>query len=588
MKVPGLKASLILIVLALVASGILAAAFAGIPEIDASSTYAVRLFTDEGEELAEFYRERRYFVPHHKIPEQVKKAFIVIEDRRFYAHRGLDLKGIARALRRNIAAGAVVEGGSTITQQLAKMLLRDPERSLARKLKEIVVTGHLEWHYSKDEILGMYLNLAYFGERVYGIEAAARTYFNKKTEQLSVAEAALLAALQKAPSKYSPFRNPALAQQRRDLVLQALHTANLLSRDDYEKARGVPLPRRTVFERRYEAPYFTDLVRQQLSRRYGDALFTGGFHIQSTINSTLQSLAERAVRKGVRDIEMRSGRGVEAALVAIDMRTGAIKAMVGGVDYRRSQFNRATMALRQPGSAFKPFVYAAALEQGMSGSDRVLDLPVAVPDPEKGGLWTPRNHSWEYYGSVTLKTALSLSLNAATVRLAQDVGFERVLETALRCGIHSRLKPHPSIALGAHEVTLLDLTAAYIAFATGNRVTPRSYTVIIDRNENVIEEAFPSFEEVLSGNVVESIKTLLRAVVESGTAGEALAVNRTVYGKTGTTDDYSDAWFVGFDDRLAVGVWVGRDDHTPIGPGESGSSAALPIWVAFMRQAAHR
>jgi penicillin-binding protein 1A len=242
------------------------------------------------------------------------------------------------------------------------------------------------------------------------------------------------------------------------------------------------------------------------------------------------------------------------------------------------------MALRQPGSAFKPFVYAAALEKGMSCTDRVLGIPISLPDPDKGGMWTPKNHSWEYYGNVTLKTALSLSLNAATVRLAQDVGMDRVCETAVRCGIRSTLRPRPSAALGTYEVTLLDLTASYIALATGKKVSPSAYTIIADKNGKIIERALPSSHQVLPAHVVRQMKVLLRAVVESGTGGKAMSVHRTVYGKTGTTDDASDAWFVGFDDNTAVGVWVGRDDHTTIGWYESGSSTALPIWVDFMRK----
>ncbi|MCC6346765.1 MAG: PBP1A family penicillin-binding protein [Nitrospirales bacterium] len=569
---------------ALALAGILLYAVSQRPAID-SRDYAVLVSSDDGRPLAEFYRERRYFIPLQEIPGPVRQAFIAIEDRRFYSHHGFDVKGIIRALSRNISRRAIVEGGSTITQQLAKMILEEPERNFSRKLREMVVTAQLEWHYTKDEILEMYLNFAFFGERTYGIEAAARTYFDKTSGELSIAEAALLAALQKAPNNYSPLRDPRRAEARRQVVLGEMLSMGFISPDEYREPLSAPLPKKTYFQRRFGAPYFIGHLRQGLERVYGDALYTGGFHLSSTIDQEMQQQAESVVSRGVREIEMRAGKGVQAALVALDLKTGAIRAMVGGTDFGASQFNRATMAMRQPGSAFKPFVYMTALEEGMSYDDRVLDSPVAIPDPEKGGLWTPRNSNWEYYGYVSLKTAISLSLNAATVRLAQDIGFEKVRDTAVRFGIRADLPPRPSLALGACDVTLLDLTASYIVFATGRRITPHSYTTITDRRGNVVERISPLSHEVLSPELVDKIKVLLRAVVESGTGGRALAVNRKVYGKTGTTDDYSDAWFVGFDDRLAVGVWVGRDDHTAIGPGESGSSAALPLWVDFMKKA---
>ncbi|HEX8948578.1 MAG TPA: PBP1A family penicillin-binding protein [Dissulfurispiraceae bacterium] len=553
------------------------------PDIDTGHDYTAVVFSDEGQEIAEFYRERRYFVPYYKIPDHVRKAFIAIEDRRFYSHHGFDMRGILRALRRNIAARATVEGGSTITQQLAKMILKRPERSISRKFRELITTARLEWNYTKDEILGMYLNLAYFGERIYGIESAARAYFDKPVEELSVAEAALLAALQRAPNKYSPLKHPRKAAARRKTVLDEMAALNFISREEYRRAIREPLPQKAHFQRKYGAPYFVESVRQQLARKYGDTVYYSGFHIYSTLDGHMQELAERAVRKGVRTIERRTKPGVQAALVAMDLQDGSIKAMVGGTDFTKTQFNRSTMALRQPGSAFKSFVYAAALEKGISYNDRILDTPISIPDPESGTTWSPRNSEWTYYGYVTLKTAFALSLNAATVRLARDIGFDKVRDTAVQCGIKAELPVHPSLALGSREVTLLELTSAYTVFATGRRVTPLFYTVLTDKSGNVVERVFPSSAEALPKNIVEGMKTLLRAVVTSGTGGRALSVNRPVYGKTGTTDDNADAWFVGFDDHLAVGVWVGRDDHTTIGWMETGSEAALPIWVDFMR-----
>lgn len=558
------------------------------PDSDSGHEYAVIISYEDGQEMAEFYRERRFFVSHSAVPEHVKNAFIGIEDKRFYSHHGIDLKGILRALRRDISSRAVVEGGSTITQQVAKMILKDSERSIMRKVREMFVTARLEWKYTKDEILGMYLNLAYFGERVYGIESAARTYFDKSTPDLTIAEAALLAALQKAPNKYSPLKDPSRAWTRRKIVISEMFANNFITREEYSKAQAEPLPKKVYFERRSKAPYFVEFARQQLARKYGDALNTRGMRVHSTIDATMQDLAEKAVQNGVRLIEQRSGKGVQAALVAMDLEGGAIRAMVGGTDFRESQFNRATMALRQPGSAFKPFVYMAAMEQGRSYDDLILDAPVSLPDPDTGDMWSPKNAEWIYYGNVPLKTALALSLNTATVRLSQEVGIEKVHEAATRCGIRTALKLRPSLALGASEVTLLELTAAYIPFANGMRTEPMAYTEITDKNGTLLENMTPVINEVVSSATVDKMRVLLRGVVESGIAGMALAVNRPVYGKTGTSDDNSDAWFVGFDDKLVVGVWVGRDDHKVLGYMETGSEAALPIWTEFMKKVKHR
>ncbi len=554
------------------------------PDSDSGHDYAVLISFRDGRDMAEFYRERRFFVPPSGIPEQVKNAFIAVEDKRFYSHHGIDLKGIMRALHRDVSSRAIVQGGSTITQQLAKLILKNSERSITRKIMELFVTARLEGKYTKDEILDMYLNLAYFGERVYGIEAAARTYFNKSTPDLSVAEAALLAALQKAPNTYSPLKNPSRAEMRRKLVLSEMLDDGFITRKEYLKALAEPLPKKVFFERRSEAPYFVEFLKQQLAAKYGDGLNTRGFHVRSTLDARMQNLAEEVVRNGVRTVEQRCGKGVQAALVAIDLESGAIRAMVGGTDFSRSQFNRATMARRQPGSAFKPFVYMAAMEQGKSYDDLILDAPISIPDPDTGGMWSPKNSEWTYYGKVSLKKALALSLNTATVRLSQEVGIEKIREAAARCGIRSPLKSRPSLALGASEVTLLELAAAYIPFADGKRVEPSAYAEITDKTGSVVEKASPVVHEALSRDTVEKMRVLLRGVVESGIAGLARRAGRPVYGKTGTTDGNSDTWFIGFDDKLVVGVWVGRDDHKSMGNEETGSETALPIWTEFMQR----
>ncbi len=559
-----------------------------IPDIESGFDYAVVVHFSDSEKLAEFYRERRFFVPYKDIPDHVGKAFVAAEDRRFYSHHGFDIIGITRALHRNIAANEIMEGGSTITQQLAKMILKNSERNFSRKLQEMIIALRLESKYSKEEILGLYMNLAYFGERVYGIEAAARAYFNKSVTDLSVAEAALLAGLQKAPNKYSPLKNPELAQERMTKVLGEMLALKFISHEEYLRALAEPLPDKTYFQRKYDAPYFADYIRQKLCAKYGDALYRTGYHVFSTLDPSLQSAAERSVLDGVHKIDRGSRRGVQAALIAIDMATGEIKAMVGGTDYSVSQFNRATMALRQPGSVFKPFVYAVALQEGMSSDDLILDEPVHIQDPDTGRPWSPRNSEDKYYGYVPLKTALALSLNSATVRLAQKIGIDNVREMAERCGIRTNRKTHLSMALGSFETTLLDMTIAYTAFATGKKVEPLAYTLIRDKNGKEVERPLPSSRVILPPDIVEKMRMILRGPIEHGIAGRARAVGRRVYGKTGTTNDYSDAWFVGFDEHIAVGVWVGRDDHTTLGIEQTGSEAALPIWTEFMKKVKYK
>ena len=543
-----------------------------------------KVFSIDGKVLAEFYLERRTYIPHYQIPDHVKNAFISVEDIRFYKHSGVDVIGIARALWSDIKAGGIVEGGSTITQQLARMLFLKPEKSLNRKIKEAALSLRIEKRYTKEEILGMYLNQAYFGTRAYGIEAAAQTYFGKSVGDLTIAEAALLAGMPKAPSLYTPFRNPGRTKERRAKVLRHMLANGFITESQFSEAAGTPLPVNPHF-RKYEAPFFIEILRQNLETRYGNDLYTSGYRIHSTVDYRLQQAAEEAVKSGIAAIEKRVKSGVEAALIAIDMRTGHVKAMVGGSNFWRNQFNRATQALRQPGSAFKPFVYMTAIEEGMRADDMISDLPISFRGAKAGQTWTPRNYDGTYHGVVTLQTAIARSLNAATVRLAANVGIRNVIGTAKRLGIRSSLQPYMPLALGASDVTLLDMVSAYSAFSSGFKPKILYYERILNRDGVVINETTPVFEELLSAEDAEQMKTLLKAVVEEGTAVKAKALGRPLYGKTGTTNDYTDAWFIGFDERLVAGVWVGRDNHKPIGPAETGTRAALPIWIDFMKKA---
>lgn len=557
-----------------------------LPEIKTLESYrpieASRVYSTDNKVLAEFFYERRNYVPHHQIPLRVKQAFVAIEDQRFYSHPGVDVIGILRALYKDIMAGRIVEGGSTITQQLTKMLFLRPEKSIARKLKEVVLAMQIEKRYTKDEILGMYMNQAYFGTRAYGIEAAAQTYFGKSVGELTVGESALIAGLPKAPSQHSPFRNAEKAKLRRNLVLHSMYDLGYVKQAEYEKALAEPLPSKPHY-RKYEAPYFVEYLRHQLEEKYGDKIYTSGMKIYSTIDAGLQHHAEAAVKHGIIDIEKRVKKGVQAALIAIDYRTGQIRAMVGGTDYWETQFNRATQAMRQSGSAFKPFVYGTAIENGMKPDDIILDAPISFPGGKQGSLWSPHNYDGEFRGEIPLRRAIALSLNVATVRLASQLGIKTVIEFAENCGYRSKLQPYLPTALGASDVTPLDLTLAYSVFATGRKVEPITYDRVVSRDGIPMQEVQPETKQVLPPETVENMRELLRGVVEAGTGVRAKELKRPAYGKTGTTNDFTDAWFVGFDDRLVVGVWIGRDNHKPIGPKEAGARSALPIWIEFMK-----
>lgn len=560
--------------------------FTDLPDISSLKSYkpfeSSIVISADGKVLAEFYVERRTFLPEYKLTPTIKHAFIAIEDQRFYSHPGIDIIGIFRALYKDIKAGAIVEGGSTITQQLVKMLFLTPEKSLTRKIKEAILAAQIEKKYTKDEILGIYINQVYFGARAYGVEAAAQAYFGKSALEMTIGETALIAGLPKAPSAFSPFKNPEKAKIRRQVVLKKMLENGYITEEQFNSANSEPLPQKMNY-RRYEAPYFVEHLRQQLEVKFNDKLYTSGMKIYSTIDYSMQKVAEQALRNGLMAVERRSGSGIQGGLVAIDLTNGHIKAMVGGTDFWQTQFNRATMALRQPGSAFKPFIYAVALENGMTPDNIILDGPISFKASGPKKIWSPKNYDNKYHGYITLKKALALSLNTATVRLASNVGLDQIISFINQCGIERKLDPYLPLALGASEVTLMELTNAYSVFATGRRINSIAYEKIKSREGIILEENFPYSEKVLSDESVEGMKILLRSVVEVGTAQKAKDLDRKVYGKTGTTNNFSDAWFIGFDDRLLVGVWVGRDNHKPIGQKETGASAALPIWIEFMK-----
>ncbi len=556
---------------------------ATLPKIERLEVYrpyeASKLYSYDNELLTEFYLERRNFVSSRKIPRHVKNAFIAVEDKRFYRHFGVDFIRIAGALIKDIEERAFVEGASTITQQLAKMLFLSPEKTITRKIKEIALSFQLERKYTKDEILGIYLNQTYLGARAYGIEAAAQTYFGKSSEEISVSEAALLATLPKAPSKNSPFNDPDKAMERRENTLKKMLKLGFINEEQYRQAKLEPLPEKH-HGREYKAPYFVDYQREMLEKSYGDRLYTSGLKIYSTLDYKLQLAAEASVSKGVIDLNKRGVKDVEIALVAVELQTGRIKAMVGGIDYDKSQFNRVNLAKRQPGSIFKPVVYLAALINGFSPGDIINDEKFV--HIRKDGIWVPSNYDNIYHGKVSLETALKRSLNAATVNLAKKIGIEKIISTAKRLGIKSEIHPFFSSALGASELSLLEMVYAYAVLSHGYGVAPVSVARVIDRGQPFIMEPSNRFERVIDEDQVKNIKKMLRSVILEGTGRQARKLNRTAYGKTGTTNNNVDAWFIGFDEKIITGVWVGRDNGKPLGNDETGASAALPVWLEFM------
>jgi len=673
-----------------------------LPPVDTLQSYnpslVTKIYAADETILGEFYVERRILVPLNRIPEDLQKAVLAVEDADFFQHRGLDMKAIARAFVKNIRAGGIIQGGSTITQQVARAMFLSPEKRMTRKIKEAILAFRIEEHFSKDDILGLYLNHIYLGHGAYGMQAAALTYYGKSVEELDLLECATLAGLPKAPNHYSPISNPDRAMGRARHVISRMVDEGYVSAD--RAARAMQGPLRLGGEKKAVglAPYLVENVRRYLQKTYGyEGLYQGGMQAHTTIDPTLQRAAEEAVRKGLLDLDKRRGyrgpsarleqeledldvylekredwplllepgqvypgivvgvkkteavvragpaegilplknmkwvrgRGgekkvksvaaflqpgdvievlvqemkgegktvfsleqepeVEGALICQDVRTGAVLAMVGGYDFGRSQFNRATQARRQPGSAFKPFVYAAALEQGKTPASIFIDSPIVYENREeeaKFRFWKPENYEEHFFGATRLRVALNHSRNVVTVKLLRDVGIRDVTDLARRMGVRSPLAQDLTLALGSSGVTLQELTAAYGTFANqGVYLAPFSVVSVADREGNVVESHHPEALRVLDRETAFVMTSMLQTVVSDGTGWRVKALSRPIAGKTGTTNDYGDAWFLGYSPELVTGVWVGLDQRENLGRHETGSRAAIPIWLQFMKAA---
>lgn len=655
-----------------------------------------RIYADDDSLIGELKVERGIYLPLKAMPKHLINAVVAVEDSRFWKHKGFDYIAILRAAIKDVLHVRIKEGGSTITQQLAKITFLTPEKTITRKIKEIALAKKIEKSLSKEEILELYLNRIYLGHGAYGVEMAARVYFGKSARDLNLSESALIAGLIKAPSLYSPYNNIMLAVDRQRTVLQRMEDEGFIKPSEREKAEKRPLHFATLRGGVEANNYFIEYIRRYLEEKYGEEMvYKGGMKVYTTLDRKAQVAAARALQLGLRELDKRKGwrgpidhkkvdaerelksreagfqipenyaditsgivlkvgpreaiikaRGilgrlsienarwasnildpktgkttnlkdftidkilkvgdvvkvrflsvsgnkvefsleqdplVEGAVVAIDPNTGFIRALVGGYDYSRSEFNRALYAKRQPGSAFKPIIYAAALDAGFTPASIIMDEPVTYPGGLRGE-WSPENYDHKFYGPTRLRDALAYSRNVVTVKLLESVGVNRVIDFAQRLGIEGNMPHDLSLALGSMTITPFELCSAYSVFAAGGiRMKPVAIKYITDAKGSVIESNEPEGEQVISPETAFLITSMMEDVINYGTGWRVKALGRPVAGKTGTTNDYRDAWFAGYTPDIVACVWVGFDDMKPLGNQETGAKAASPIWLNFVK-----
>ena len=579
-------------------SGAFAAAFIALthdlPQIRSLEDFrpdaVTRIYSSDKVLLAELFVEKREPVSLDVIPDYLTDALVTTEDRKFFRHSGVDLKGITRAIIKDIWAGEFVEGASTITQQLAKTLFLTHRKTIVRKIKEAILAFQLERRYTKKEILELYLNQVYFGSGAYGVQSAAKIFFGKPVQDLTLDECALIAGMPKSPSRYSPLVNKELAIKRKNIVLGQMLDTGIIDKKEYQEAINKELQLSTSKPKISEAPYFVDYVKNYLEDTLGSSeVYKSGLTIYTTLNYKLQQAAEKAINDGLLSLEKRmkaqdlKGQKPQAALIAMDIQSGAILAMIGGRDYDQSPYNRVIQAQRQPGSSFKPIVYAFAIEKGLAQNKLLLDAPIAFKGAKDGRDWRPENFSQSYKGEMTLRQALAVSQNVPAVRLIETLGPHSVAQFAHSLGITTPLDANLSLALGTSEVTLIDLTSAFAVFPNkGQKVTPYGVMEVVDRQGRVIWRFRSQKRLVMSRSAAAIITNMLQGVIQEGTGRMARHLGRPLAGKTGTTNNYKDALFIGFSPSIAAGVWVGNDLGGTLGDKETGASAALPIWIEFM------
>ncbi len=610
----------------------------GLPPMQTLEEYVpsltTRVYDIKGNPVAEFSIEKRALLPLSKIPVDLQNAVIAVEDDNFMHHWGISPKGMLRSAVRNFIARRVVQGASTLTQQLAKQIFLKPERKFSRKIREILLALQIERNFSKQEILQFYLNQVYFGEGAYGAQSAARNYFGKEIGDLTLSDCALLAGLIRAPRANSPFFKPENARKRRSVVLQRMFEEHMITAVERDAANAQPIPLSKPVGLETQAPFFVEHVRRRLEQKFGTAtLWRGGLKIYTTLDLDAQKKAEEVMTKALGDFDVKAeaehqkklkdmqANGeplppeistaplskIQGAFVLIDVKTGAVRAMIGGHD---SHFNRATQAKRQPGSTFKPFVWAAALNSGYTSASLVDDTPLAFyfdgrdwrllegatdqysinlatqpfaasPDFK---IWVPNNFDGKFMGRITLRTALAHSRNIASINIITQVGPPLVVEIAHRAGIVSQLEPAPALGLGASVVTPLEMTGAFATFANGGiAVTPYTVERVEDAAGHVLESHAPSEREAISPQTAYLVANMMKGVVQNGTGQYARKLNRPLAGKTGTSNDNRDAWFIGYTPDLVAGAWMGYDDFSTLGRKDwTGGTTVLPWWTEIM------
>ena len=579
-----------------------------------------KLFAADGRFIAELGLERRTLLKIEQIPPLVRNAFVLTEDKRFYSHKGVDFMRIPGAILKDLKRRSFAEGFSTITMQLARNIFPERlsrEKSLVRKLKEAKVARAIEARYSKDKILELYLNQIALGNGSFGVETASQRYFGKSAKDLNLAEAAMLAGLPKAPERYNPRRFPERAIQRRNTVIELMRSEGGISDADASLAKAYPLQLARKSEAGDVAPYFVELVRQQLENRFGQKLYEQGLKVYTTLDVDLQSAAERALENQLKKIESgsygayrhpsfesylstaseRVGEAVAAnapylqgAFVAMDPRTGAIRALVGGRDFDDSKFNRATQALRQPGSTFKPIVYADAIQNGRPPSYIVDDAPLTVPQGN-GANWTPQNYDGKFVGPTPMRRGLYQSRNIIAIKVGMELGTQSVIDMARKFGITTPIPPYPSINIGAADVYPIEMISAYSAFATlGTRASPVPIVRVENSKGDVLWEPTANRAPVMSPEESWLMVSMMKDVVRKGTAAGSVGAlfPFPAGGKTGTTNDGSDVWFIGYTSDLVAGVWMGLDKPSKIKGDAQGGQLAAPAWTAFMREVYRR
>ncbi|NJL47334.1 MAG: penicillin-binding protein 1A [Leptolyngbyaceae cyanobacterium SM2_5_2] len=575
---------------AVVAGGLvgLAISFRNLPDVRVLRNYVPSetsyIYDINGTLLYSLHDEaNREVVDINEISPHLKRAVLAVEDSYFYSHSGINPSSVGRAVLANFQAGTTVEGGSTITMQLVKNLFLTPERTISRKVAEAVLALRLEQIFSKEEILEMYLNQVYWGHNNYGVETAAQSYFNKSAKDLTLPEAAMMAGLIQAPEDYSPFNNYEQTKQRQLIVLNRMRQLGWITTEEEATAKAAPLLVGEIKSFRSSiAPYVTEATVLELKERFGnDAVVKGGMRVQTTIDLGLQRTAEEVVQRHHARI---SRMADQMALVAIDPRTHFVKAMVGGVSYEQSQFNRATQAIRQPGSAFKPFVYYVAFATGRYSPDSsIADTPVSYPDGYK--YYSPKNYDGSFMGNISIRTALEVSRNVPAVKLGQAVGVNQIIEVCRTLGIKSPMQAVTSLPLGAVDLTPMEMAGAYATFANnGWHSNPTFIVQVADSSGNVLLDNTPNPQLVLDPWAAAALTDVLQGVIVRGT-GKSAQIGRPAAGKTGTTDSQRDVWFVGYVPQLATAVWVGNDNYAPLRAGATGGTYAAPIWRDFMQQA---